>query len=201
MKKIFLLFTILFSLIVFAFPNYNVYASEQGVANVISGEYICNLTDLKDDSIILYADEETGMTLSIDIISYKPEKSSGYSLSGNTGWSGGYIPEGTTVIYPHLNNPTLLYPVVGCYLNVTIGSSNKINSIYNPTITTIGLTVNSLSYSINNSTASSSNPARATMNWIAVMTESGVTVGSESNYFTVEINNLDQARIIWRLSL
>lgn len=166
-----------------------------------SGETIVDFSDLQDgDTLILYEDEETGLVLSVDILS--PESIIGtQAASGNTGWSGGYIPSDTTVLYPHLNNPTTLYVVVGCYLSINLNSSVKINSVYNPVITTLGLTVNGLNYSVNNSVATSTNPARATMNWVAVMTEGGITIGSESNYFTVEINTLKQARITWRLSL
>ncbi len=168
----------------------------------ICGELTVDLADFesKNGTIVLYENADTGMKLSIDISSVEDSIST-QATTGNSGWSGGSIPGGTTILTPKLTNPTVLYVVVGFNMNVTIGSSgNKINSVYNPTISTLALTLSSINCGVNNSIATSNNPARATMTWLAIMSEQGITVGSESNYFTVELNTSSQLRMTWRLS-
>lgn len=72
-----------------------------------------------------------------------------------------------------------------------------ITSAYDPAITALTVTVSDVTINVNRSSATSSNPAYATMNWKATETQSGIVVSTSYCYLRVYMNNVRQLRMEW----
>ncbi|MDO4378161.1 MAG: hypothetical protein Q4C64_03295 [Erysipelotrichia bacterium] len=81
-------------------------------------------------------------------------------------------------------------------MNIT-STGSTITGISNPAITALTVTVSDVTLAINNAIATSSNPASATMNWVATETQAGVVVSTSYCYLKVYMNSGRQLRMEW----
>lgn len=151
-----------------------------------SGYIEIDLNDLNGkDSIVLYQGD--GYTVSIDIL----DTISTFD-TGNSGWSGGTIPSGTTTLYPHVTSTGTAYDEIGFYMTVR---NKEILDVYGENVDNrVIISVSDVEAKIINKKASVSRTAKASMTFLARYTIGG---GSWSNYLTAEINNRSQFRVSW----
>ena len=176
--------------VIYSNDNSVVYQNEDGSKTAL----ISIPDDVKEgDSILVYSDSSTETYVYIDVAEMVDVPST-YSFGyGSNSWSGS-VPDGTTKLIPHIS--TSVYTNIGFTMNIT-STGSTITSASNPAITGLLVTVSNPTLSINNSIATSSNYASATMNWYAELTEGGLVVGSAYCYLQVYMNSYRELRMEW----
>lgn len=175
----------------------NVSAMETEKYVPTQGSVLVNIKQYKaGDSIVVYENKEEDYQVVVDIIDYKPVATT--FETGNSGWSGGTIPSGTTTLFPHVERSSLGHQKMGFYETVESKKGGyKITEVYNPAIETgIGITISERKLKINQKeTGSGGVTAKASMNWIA---KENALHSSYNCYLISEINSKRQHKISWK---
>jgi hypothetical protein len=144
------------------------------------------------DDVILYSNPETGERVGVEIVEYIPPITT--RTGGDSGWSGGYIPGGTTTLKPHASVGTAevsYYVIVNAYPVTYLDA-------YNASYSEFGWTTTSSNLFVGRAVAGDA-PAYATYQYTAVMQQLGVVIKSKDCYLTSQMNYYGQHRITWNL--
>ena len=155
------------------------------------GEYLAIADHIPSNgSLVLYDDGRDKVWLDIEndynensIITY-----------GDSGWSGGSLPTGTSILTPHHFNGYITYShqvSVTCY-------PPKINYAVNPSVTGALISLSNVSLSVPSNTTTGGRYAVASMTFDCLYNEDGWTGGSRSFYLTTNINSSGKTLIQWR---
>ncbi len=118
---------------------------------------------------------------------------------GDSGWSGGSIPNG--IYYFRATQTSGSIPLTQSVSSfeyiVSVGNTIQILDAYNVQLALYLRLITSHSLVISNTTATSSVPARVTLSWISNKDLAGATVVTVTGYNTVQINSYAQIRYTW----
>lgn len=143
------------------------------------------------DEIILYRDSITNATVSIVVNDFQPAAST--YASGDSGWGSGFAPTGTYTLTPNYQEG-LIY--IGFTLDVSTYPVN-FDLIYNPNISNPFNQVSDISYSIIRASATSNQPAIASMTFVdSVITD--IIGSATSGYLTFQMNENGNTRVQWK---
>ena len=149
--------------------------------------------DMKDfqvgETIVVYENPETGESVGIDFIA---NDASALPFAGNTGWSGGRVPNGTSTMRPYHKDKSI---EVSYYETLT-AYPPKFIDVYNPSLECYIGTVSLNSLRIVTATAGAAS-AKTSMEFTIVYTALGVTSGTMVTYLTHEIDKNGYSRISW----
>jgi len=145
------------------------------------------------DEIVLYENEETGEIVSVIYEAYEPAMSP--RISGNSGWSGGYLPSGNTTMTVSVTNTTgikVAYKVdISAYPVYFIAARA-------PVITGRGMTAHSYTNPVViYSEATNTRTALAEMTFNISYTQGGYNPGAMVGHLTFEANVMGQFITSW----
>ncbi|WP_281513763.1 hypothetical protein [Faecalibaculum rodentium] len=162
------------------------------VYNNNEGDFIAVTEELPTNGSVLLYDDGLDRVW-VDIENEEPQNPS--IPYGDTGWSGGSLPSGTSVLTPnHFNG----YIKASYQVSVTCYPP-RINYAVNPSVTGAIISLSNVNLSVPSTTASGGVYAVASMTFDCLYNEDGWTGGSRSFYLTTNINSSGKTLISWNL--
>jgi len=147
-------------------------------------------------TITVYWDSETNEKVELDIVKNDVNPTITPMEYNPGSWSEGTIPWGSYTLYPHITNPRYLNGEIGFSIDVS-AYPVVCHNAYNPVVRALLISITDVSTSVIRTNATSSFPAKASLNWTASGNIAGIQVGTTVCYLICEINNDGQIRLRW----